>query len=164
MAVNELHRRSWQLLREGRAADLAPYVAYLGWLDARAGFDPSLGPFVARLRTKIVRQVQDLQHVVRNDRRFVLMDELPQQAVEVDETASWERQADATQAVRRALDALPAKDHPVFIAVLRSIDEPGSRQYVARAAESLGIAPDEAQRAWERIVYRLRRTFPDGLI
>ena len=163
IALNELRRMSWLLSREGRPEDLVNYVAYRGWLDARQGFDPSLGPFVARLQTKIRRQVQNFQQLARNDARSVLSDEFPQKATETDPIATWERATDAAQAMRRALDALPAADRPVFLAVLRFIDEPGSRQYIVSAAERLGISADDAQRAWNRIVYRLRRTFPEGL-
>jgi DNA-directed RNA polymerase specialized sigma24 family protein len=150
------------LLREGTRAELATHISDHALARAIKTFDPSRGKFEPWLRQKIEREIQRVRQQCRNDHWTEATDDLSY-AVDsaADPIGAWEHRVDGATAVRRALEALPSEDRPFLRAFVEAFSTDAHR-FIAKTAELLGVSRGEAQRAWDRIVYRLARAFPDG--
>ena len=159
IAKYELRGRSGRLAREATPEDLLVFVARWGHKKACDGFDPARGEFAPRLRTKIRREIQTLEHLCRHDGRSETTDDLSARADARDPDRRLGTSSRRGPRWQMALQVIPEPDQLVFVTVLQVIDQPG-RRYLADAAELLERSVDDVTRAWERIVHHVRRAFP----
>jgi DNA-directed RNA polymerase specialized sigma24 family protein len=137
------------------------YVAFMGWASARENFDPTLGSFTPRMAVRIRRQIQELERQCRNDHLSEPVFEFPGTADSDDPTTDLALEEGLRELVAY-IEQLGQAERDAFVAVSNAMfDSPVA--YIQRAAVTLGWSVVKTQRAWDRVLYQLRKAVPGGL-